>query len=434
MLCYAHFQLASSALYASLQATRGYVFRDTLKMRLGTLSWILAAARGIDLATGALVGRLSDRTRSRWGRRKPFIALAAPFGLIAWLGMPLAGAPPLYICAISPLYPPYISLYLPYISPLLAWLGMPLAGVLFGRASPISRLYFPFIPRCLPKSHAVCSSGVPPTSPLYLHPSSDLLPISHAGVLFRRTSGRSVQCQALAGSGNNASAGCPALKACLIEAMASGAVFAHDAHETRFESAQDEAAIAAFFALVHIGAFTFWTSGTTLVYDALGQELTTDYGRRGQLFAVKGFFDLSGGLCGMLVQLVVYGLYPTDTLKAATVTTLVIMAYVLFAWVLLLWGVTERKAADTAERPAGATPQGGVPFTAAVIRMLRSPPYRWYLLMKIPTTFLGSLPFQLLLLFFQNTMRMEAFSSLYLYTSVVALLGGFLSVPLQLRL
>lgn len=253
-------------------------------------------------------------------------------------------------------------------------------------------------------------------------------------MLFRRTSGRSVQCQALAGSGNNASAGCPALKACLIEAMASGAVFAHDAHETRFESAQDEAAIAAFFALVHIGAFTFWTSGTTLVYDALGQELTTDYGRRGQLFAVKGFFDLSGGLCGMLVQLVVYGLYPTDTLRAATVTTLVIMAYVLFAWVLLLWGVTERKAADTAERPAGATPQGGVPFTAAVIRMLRSPPYRWYLLMKIPTTFLGRLPFQLLLLFFQNTMRMEAFSSLYLYTSVVALLGGFLSIPLQLRL
>ena len=50
--------------------------------------------------------------------------------------------------------------------------------------------------------------------------------MSHAGVLFRRTSGpRSVQCQALAGSGNNASAGCPALKACLIEAMASGAVW-----------------------------------------------------------------------------------------------------------------------------------------------------------------------------------------------------------------
>ena len=35
-------------------------------MRLGTLSWILAVARGIDLATGATVGRLSDKTTSRW--------------------------------------------------------------------------------------------------------------------------------------------------------------------------------------------------------------------------------------------------------------------------------------------------------------------------------------------------------------------------------
>ena len=80
--------------------------------------------------------------------------------------------------------------------------------------------------------------------------------------------------------------------------MASGAVFAHDAPETPFESAQDEAAIAAFFALIHVGAFSFWTSGTGLVYAALGQELTTEYSQRGQLFALQGFFGLSGGLCG----------------------------------------------------------------------------------------------------------------------------------------
>mgnify|MGYP004363609303 CR=1 FL=1 len=66
MLCYANFELAISALDTTLQATRGYIFRDTLKMRLGTLSWILAVARGIDLATGAIVGRFSDKTASRW--------------------------------------------------------------------------------------------------------------------------------------------------------------------------------------------------------------------------------------------------------------------------------------------------------------------------------------------------------------------------------
>ena len=35
------------------QATRGYVYRDTLKMSLGTLSWILVVVKSLDLATGA---------------------------------------------------------------------------------------------------------------------------------------------------------------------------------------------------------------------------------------------------------------------------------------------------------------------------------------------------------------------------------------------
>ena len=130
------------------------------------------------------------------------------------------------------------------------------------------------------------------------------------------------------------------------------------------------------------------------------------------------------------MQLVVYGLYPTDTLTAATITTLVVMAYVLASWALLLWGVAERKV----KVEAVETETSPVPFTAAVMRMLRCPPYRWYLLMKVPISFLGALPFQLLLLFFQNTMRMEAFSLTQNYTSVVALLGGFVSIPLQLSM
>ena len=42
------------------QATRGYVYRDTLKMSLGTLSAILAIVKALDIATGiqsALTGR-----------------------------------------------------------------------------------------------------------------------------------------------------------------------------------------------------------------------------------------------------------------------------------------------------------------------------------------------------------------------------------------
>ena len=48
------------------------------------------------------VGALSDRTRTRWGRRKPFIMLGAPLAAIAFAAIPLlAGAPlPLFMAVI----------------------------------------------------------------------------------------------------------------------------------------------------------------------------------------------------------------------------------------------------------------------------------------------------------------------------------------------
>ena len=335
MLCYANFYLSANSFFAIYQATRGYVYRDTLKMSLGTLSWILAVVKGLDIATGAVIGRLSDKTTSRWGRRKPYIAVAFPCGLVAFLLMPVGG------------------------------------------------------------------------------------------FLFRRTS-ESVPCHDIAGIEANSSGECPVLRSCLEAAMGDGTIFAPDAAETPFGTSPDEAAIAVWFALVYSCYFTFYISGSVLVYDALGQELTDNYHRRGQLFALKSFLGMLGALCGIGVQLVVYGMFPTDTLTAATVTTAVLVAYGLFSYVLLLWGVAEKQL-SLKEVPA-------IPLTAALMRMMRNPPYRWYLLMKVPMTFLGQLPYQLVLLFYQNNMRMENVSSHYLYTLALALTGAFLSIPIQLKL
>ena len=52
MFCYAHFQLSITALFAFYPSVRGFVYRDTLKMSLGTLSWILVVVKCLDLATG----------------------------------------------------------------------------------------------------------------------------------------------------------------------------------------------------------------------------------------------------------------------------------------------------------------------------------------------------------------------------------------------
>ncbi len=62
----------------------------------------------------------------------------------------------------------------------------------------------------------------------------------------------------------------------------------------------------------------------------------------------------------------VYSLFPTDTLTAATVTMAILVGYSLFAYALLLWGVAEKKL-DPKEVST-------IPFTAAVMRMMRNPP------------------------------------------------------------
>ncbi|MBT6339956.1 MAG: MFS transporter [Desulfobacula sp.] len=55
---------------------------------LGLFGFILAAGRILDAFTDPFVGYMSDRTHSRWGRRKPFIFVSGPllfiFFVLAW--------------------------------------------------------------------------------------------------------------------------------------------------------------------------------------------------------------------------------------------------------------------------------------------------------------------------------------------------------------
>lgn len=46
------------------------------------------------------IGALSDRTRTRWGRRMPFIMLGAPISALAFIAIPFAGALPVFMAVI----------------------------------------------------------------------------------------------------------------------------------------------------------------------------------------------------------------------------------------------------------------------------------------------------------------------------------------------
>ncbi|MCB1691435.1 MAG: MFS transporter [Pseudomonadales bacterium] len=59
-------------------------YSDTILVPLGFIALIKALARALDAITDPMMGWVSDRTRTRWGRRRPWIALGAPLCAVAF--------------------------------------------------------------------------------------------------------------------------------------------------------------------------------------------------------------------------------------------------------------------------------------------------------------------------------------------------------------
>ena len=57
-------------------------YSDQVLLPLGFIAAAIAAARSIDAITDPLMGWITDRTRTRWGRRRPWMFLAAPLAAI----------------------------------------------------------------------------------------------------------------------------------------------------------------------------------------------------------------------------------------------------------------------------------------------------------------------------------------------------------------
>lgn len=62
-------------------------YSDTILVPLGLIALVKAVARALDAITDPIMGWLSDRTRSRWGRRRPWMALGAPLASICFYFM-----------------------------------------------------------------------------------------------------------------------------------------------------------------------------------------------------------------------------------------------------------------------------------------------------------------------------------------------------------
>ena len=71
---------------------------------LAAIGIILAGGRILDAVTDVLIGYVSDRTRSRWGRRKPYIFISTPILFLAFIFVwlpPVSGNSPLNVVSLA---------------------------------------------------------------------------------------------------------------------------------------------------------------------------------------------------------------------------------------------------------------------------------------------------------------------------------------------
>ena len=72
-------------------------YADAIGVSLGFIALAQVLARSIDAVTDPLMGWLTDGTRTRWGRRRPWMLIGAPLTAVAQVALfgPPAGMDPL---------------------------------------------------------------------------------------------------------------------------------------------------------------------------------------------------------------------------------------------------------------------------------------------------------------------------------------------------
>ena len=81
-LAYGLPNMAGSGLSIAIGIHINIFYSDTVLVPLGVIAIAIAAARSIDAITDPIMGWISDRTKTRWGRRRPWMFIAAPFGAV----------------------------------------------------------------------------------------------------------------------------------------------------------------------------------------------------------------------------------------------------------------------------------------------------------------------------------------------------------------
>ncbi|MDX1649730.1 MAG: MFS transporter, partial [Myxococcota bacterium] len=86
-LAYAGPTFALAGMAVPIFVYMGKFYADVVLLPLGSLALAVALARAFDAVTDPVMGWLSDRTRTRLGRRRPWVAAGAPLCGLAFVGL-----------------------------------------------------------------------------------------------------------------------------------------------------------------------------------------------------------------------------------------------------------------------------------------------------------------------------------------------------------
>lgn len=78
-------RLVLSGFDYTIRPARVTVYREAFGMPIMTMSMLVSICKSLDFLLGFLVGKLSDSTRTRWGRRKPWVAAFSPLFIVVTL-------------------------------------------------------------------------------------------------------------------------------------------------------------------------------------------------------------------------------------------------------------------------------------------------------------------------------------------------------------
>ena len=301
------------------------MYTEVYDMRLGTQAMLRVLLKVIDVPFGFLIGYASDHTTSRWGRRLPYMAMAAPVAAVA-----------IYLFSTPP--------------PSLGDAGTAIQGTpSFGHSGDAEEDILEMKNEETEDHEEALVARLPANATL----CADFVYAAWTG-----------QCSLVA--------------KCVATGIRLGQLEAWDAHkETIGEVMQVGVGAMAVNMWFFLTRFCMFSSGHTVIavpYEALGMELTQNFDQRTRLFGYRGMLSVLAGIVSTVLSIVIARKFETDiTLQARALGTY--SAVVLsVCFVIVIATVQER---NTVTRGTDVPP-----FVPTVHSMLINGPYRNYLIVR----------------------------------------------------